>query len=137
MGIFEGELVLLFQSLYQSFPFDQQDLERSMIGWERLIQRLKQQHKFTFEDRQLYAMLIRGLPEDLRLTMNREGVLDFTTLKKRVVEYCRNKRLSDPVHSDTINEVVIAPVTGGRPKGNPWKGRGKGKTKGGKSKKSR
>ena len=42
-----------------TWTFDQQDLERSIIEWERLIQRLRTQHQFNFEDRQLYAMLIR------------------------------------------------------------------------------
>ena len=37
-----------------------------------------------------------GLPEDLRLTMNRDGIVDFIALRRRVIEYCRNKRLSDP-----------------------------------------
>ena len=47
------------------------------IEWERLIHRLSTQHNFKFEPRQLFAILIRGLPEDLRLTMNRDGVVEF------------------------------------------------------------
>ena len=76
------------------------DLERSIIQWERLIHRLSTQHNFKFEPRQLFAILIRGLPEDLRLTMNRDGVVEFLALRGRVIEYCRNKRLSDPIHSN-------------------------------------
>ena len=59
-----------------TWTFDKNDLERSIIDWERLIHRLSTQHNFKFEPRQLFATLIRGLPEDLRLTMNRDGVVD-------------------------------------------------------------
>ena len=77
-----------------TWAFDKNDLERSIIEWERLIHRLSTQHNFKFEPRQLFAILIRGLPEDLRLTMNRDGVVEFLALRGRVIEYCRNKRLS-------------------------------------------
>ena len=92
------------------WTFDKNDLERSIIEWERLIHRLSTQHNFKFEPRQLFAILIRGLPEDLRLTMNRDGVVDFLTLRGRGIEYCRNKRLSDPFHSNEVNSATMCPV---------------------------
>ena len=93
-----------------TWTFDKNDLERSIIEWERLIHRLSTQHNFKFEPRQLFAILIRGLPEDLRLTMNRDGVVEFLTLRGRVIEYCRNKRLSDPIHSNEVNSAMMCPV---------------------------
>ena len=101
-----------------TWTFDKNDLERSIIEWERLIHRLMStQHNFKFESRQLFAILIRGLPEDLRLTMNRDDIVDFLTLRKRVIEYCRNKRLSDPFHSNEVNSVTMCPVRKGTTKG--------------------
>ena len=97
--------------------FDKNDLERSIIEWERLIHRLSTQHNFKFEPRQLFAILIRGLPEDLRLTMNRDGIVEFLTLRGRVIEYCRNKRLSDPIHSNEVNSAMMCPVRKGTTKG--------------------
>ena len=97
-------------------------LERSIIEWERLNHRLSTQHNFKFEPRQLFAILIRGLPEDLRLTMNRDGVVEFLALRGRVIEYCRNKRLSDPIHSNEVNSDMMCPVRKGTTKGVP-KGR--------------
>ena len=82
-----------------TWTFDKNDLERSIIEWERLIHRMSSQHNFKFEPRQLFAILIGGLPEDLRLTLNRDGIVQFFALRGRVIEYCRNKRLSDPFHS--------------------------------------
>ena len=99
-----------------TWTFDKNDLERPMIEWERLIHRLNTQHNFKFESGQLFAILIRGLPEDLRLTMNRDGVVDFLALRGRVIEYCRNKRLSDPLHSNEINSATICPVRKGTPR---------------------
>ena len=93
-----------------TWTFDKNDLERSIIEWERLIHRLSTQHDFKFEPRQLFAILIRGLPEDLRLTMNRDGVVEFLALRGRVIEYCRNKRLSDPIHSNEVNSAMMCPV---------------------------
>ena len=100
-----------------TWTFDKNDLERSIIEWERLIHRLNTQHNFKFENRQLFAILIRGLPEDLRLTMNRDGIVDFIALRGRVIEYCRNKRLSDPVHSNEVNSATMCPVRKGTTKG--------------------
>ena len=100
-----------------TWTFDKNDLERSIIEWERLIHRLSTQHNFKFEPRQLFAILIRGLPEDLRLTMNRDGVVEFLALRGRVIEYCRNKRLSDPIHSNEVNSAMMCPVRKGTTKG--------------------
>ena len=100
-----------------TWTFDTNDLEQSIIEWERLIYRLNTQHNFKFENRQLLAILIRGLPEDLRLTMNRDGVVDFIALQGRVIEYCRNKRLSDPIHSNEVNSATMCPVRKGTTKG--------------------
>ena len=97
-----------------TWTFDKNDLERSIIEWERLIHRLNTQHNFKFESRQLFAILI---PEDLRLTLNRDGVVDFLALRGRVIEYCRNKRLSDPLHSNEIDSATICPVRKGTTKG--------------------
>ena len=96
-------------SKVHTWTFDKNDLERSIIEWERLIHRLNTQHNFKFENRQLFAILIRGLPEDLRLTMDRDGIVDFIALRGRVIEYCRNKRLFDPVHSNQVNYDVPSP----------------------------
>ena len=119
-----------------TWTFDKNDLERSIIEWERLIHRLSTQHNFKFEPRQLFAILIRGLPEDLRLAMNRDGVVDFLALRGRVIEYCRNKRLSDPFHS---NEVNTKGVSKGRyaegKSGFLWEQKGRGKQGKGKGKK--
>ena len=82
-------------------------LERSIIEWERLNHRLSTQHNFKFEPRQLFATLIRGLPEDLRLTMNRDGIVEFLALRGRVIESCRNKRLSHPIHSNEVNSAMM------------------------------
>ena len=100
-----------------TWTFDKNDLERSIIEWERLIHRLSTQHNFKFEPRQLFAILIRGLPEDLRLTMNRDGVVEFLALRGRVIEYCRNKRLSDPIHSNEVCSAMLCPVRKGTTKG--------------------
>ena len=100
-----------------TWTFDKHDLERSIIEWERLIHRLSTQHNFKFEPRQLFAILIRGLPEDLRLTMNRDGVVEFLALRGRVIGYCRNKRLSDPIHSNEVNSAMMCPVRKGTKKG--------------------
>ena len=122
-----------------TWTFDKNDLERSIIEWERLIHRLSTQHNFKFESRQLFAILIRGLPEDLRLTMNHDDVVEFLTLRGRVIEYCRNKRLSDPIHSNEVNSVMMCPVRKGTTKGVPkgryvdgksgisWEQKGRGK----------
>ena len=64
-----------------TWTFDKNDVERSVIEWERLIHRLSTQHNFKFEPRQLFVFLFRGLPEDLRLTMNRDGVVEFLALR--------------------------------------------------------
>ena len=40
-----------------TWTFDKNDLERSIIEWERLIHRLSTQHNFKFEPRQLFAIL--------------------------------------------------------------------------------
>ena len=109
------------------WSFDKNDLERSIIEWERLIHRLSTQHNFKFEPRQLFAILIRTLPEDLRLTMNRDDVVDFLALRGRVIEYCRNKRLSDPFHSNEVNSAMVCPVRKGTTKGRGKQGKGKGK----------
>ena len=90
-----------------TWTFDKNDLARSIIEWERLSHRLITQHNFKFENRQLFAILIRRLPEDLRLTMNRDGVVDFVAFRGRVIEYCRNKRLSDPFHSNEVNSATL------------------------------
>ena len=90
--------------------FDKTDLERSIIEWERFVHRLSTQHNFKSELRQFFAFLIRGLPEDLRLTMNCDGVVEFLALRRRVIEYCRNKRLSDPIHSKEVNSAMMCPV---------------------------
>ena len=130
-----------------TWTFDKNDLERSIIEWERLIHRLSTQHNFKFEPRQLFAILIRGLPEDLRLTMNRDGVVEFLALRGRVIEYCRNKRLSDPIHSNEVNSAMMCPVRKGTTKGVPkgryadgksgisWDQKGRGKQGKGKGKK--
>ena len=125
-----------------TWTFDKNDLERSIIEWERLIHRLSTQHNFKFEPRQLFAILIRGLPEDLRLTMNRDGIVDFLTLRGRVIEYCRNKRLSDPFHSNEVNSTTMCPVRKGTTKGVfkgksglAWETKGRGKQGKGKGKK--
>ena len=102
-----------------TWTFYKNDLERSIIEWERLNYRLNTQHNFKFENRQLFAILIRGLPEDLRLTMNRDGVVDFLALRGRLIEYCRNKRLSDPFHSNEVNSATMCPVRKGTTKGVP------------------
>ena len=127
--------------------FDKNHLERSIIEWERLIYRLSTQHNFKFENRQLFAILIRGLLEDLRLTMNRDGVVDFLALRGRVIEYCRNKRLSDPFHSNEVNSATMCPVRKGTTKGVSkgryaegksglaWESKGRGKQGKGKGKK--
>ena len=103
----------------RTWTFDKNDLERSIIEWERLIHRLSTQHNFKFEPRQLFAILIRGLPEDSRLTMNRDGVVEFLALRGRVIEYCRNKRLSDRIHSNEVNLAMMCPVRKGTTKGVP------------------
>ena len=130
-----------------TWTFDKNDLERSIIEWERLIHRLSAQHNFKFEPRQLFAILIRGLPEDLRLTMNRDGVVEFLALRGRVIEFCRNKRLSDPIHSNEVNSAMMCPVRKGTTKGVPkgryadgksgisWDQKGRGKKGKGKGKK--
>ena len=130
-----------------TWTFDKNDLERSIIEWERLIHRLSSQHNFKFEPRQLFAILIRGLPEDLRLTMNRDGVVEFLALRGRVIEYCRNKRLSDPIHSNEVNSAMMCPVRKGTTKGVfkgrdadgksgiSWEQKGRGKQGKGKGKK--
>ena len=94
-----------------TWTFDKNDLERSIIEWERLIHRLSTQHNFKFEPRQLFAILIRGL------VMNRDVVVEFLTLRGRVIEYCRNKRLSDPIHSNEVNSAMMCPVRKGTTKG--------------------
>ena len=38
-----------------TWTFDKNDLERSIIEWERLIHRLSTQHNFKFEPRQLFG----------------------------------------------------------------------------------
>ena len=38
-----------------TWTFDKNDLERSIIEWERLIHRLSTQHNFKFEPRQLFC----------------------------------------------------------------------------------
>ena len=126
-----------------TWTFDKNDLERLIIEWERLIHRLSSQHNFKFEPRQLFAILIRGPPEDLRLTMNRDGIVDFLTLRGRVIEYCRNKRLSDPFHSNEVNSATMCPVRKGTTKGVSkgrfaelaWEAKGRGKQGKGKGKK--
>ena len=130
-----------------TWTFDKNDLERSIIEWERLIYRLSTQHNFKFEPRQLFAILIRGLPENLRLTMNRDGVVEFLALRGRVIEYCRNKRLSDPIHSNEVNSAMMCPVRKGTTKrvskgryadgksGISWEQKGRRKQGKGKSKK--
>ena len=130
-----------------TWTFDKNDLERSIIEWERLIHRLSTQHNFKFEPRQLFAILIRGLPEDLRLTMNRDGIVEFLALRGRVIEYCRNKRLSDPIHSNEVNSAMMCPVRKGTTKGVSkgryadgksgisWEQKGRGKQGKGKGKK--
>ena len=85
-----------------TWTFDENDLERSIIEWERLIHRLSTQHNFQFEPRQLFVILIRGLPEDLRLTMNRDGIVDFLVLGAQVLEYCRNKATFRSVQTKSI-----------------------------------
>ena len=137
-----------FQSVHDfQVMVDKNDLERSIIEWEKLIHRLSTQHNFKFEPRQLFAILIRGLPEDLRLTMNRDGVVEFLALRGRVIEYCRNKRLSDPIHSNEVNSAMMCPVRKGTTKGVPkgryadgksgisWDQKGRGKQGKGKGKK--
>ena len=130
-----------------TWTFDKNDLERSIIEWERLIHRLSTQHNFKFEPLQLFALLIRGPPEDLRLTMNRDGVVEFLALRGRVIEYCRNKRLSDPIHSNEVNSAIMCPVRKGTTKGVSkgryadgksgisWEQKGRGKQGKGKGKK--
>ena len=130
-----------------TWTFDKNDLERSIIEWERLIHRLSTQHNFKFEPRQLLAILIRGLPEYLRLTMNRDGIVEFLALRGRVIEYCRNKRLSDPIHSNEVNSAMMCPVRKGTTKGVSkgryaegksgfsWEQKGRGKQGKGKGKK--
>ena len=49
--------------------------------------------------------------------MNRDGVVDFLALRGRVIEYCRNKRLSDPFHSNEVNSATMCPVRKGTTKG--------------------
>ena len=88
-----------------AWSFDQTDLERSIIEWERIMHRLRTQHNYELEPRVTYAMLIRGLPEDLRLAMLREGVADWTTLRQRVTDYCTSKLLSDPATANSMNAM--------------------------------
>ena len=89
--------------------FDKNGLERSIIEWERSIHRLSTQHNLKFQPRQLFAILFRGLLEDLRLTMNRDGVVEFLALRGRVIEYCRNKRLSDSFKRSQFSPDVPSP----------------------------
>ena len=51
--------------------------------------------------------------------MNRDGVVEFLALRGRVIEYCRNKRLSDPIHSNEVNSAMMCPVRKGTTKGVP------------------
>ena len=79
--------------------------------------------------------------------MNRDGAVDFLALRRRVIEYCRNKRLSDPLHSNQINSATICPVRKGTTKGVfkgrfaegksglAWESKGRGKQGKGKGKK--
>ena len=45
--------------------------------------------------------------------MNLDGIVEFLALRGRVIEYCRNKRLSDPIHSNEVNSVMMCPVRKG------------------------
>ena len=79
--------------------------------------------------------------------MNRDGVVEFLALRGRVIEYCRNKRLSDPIHSNEVNSAMMCPVRKGTTKGVPrgryadgksgisWEQKGRGKQGKGKGKK--
>ena len=49
--------------------------------------------------------------------MNRNGVVEFLALRGRVIEHCRNKRLSDPTHSNEVNSAMMCPVRKGTTKG--------------------
>ena len=49
--------------------------------------------------------------------MNLDGTVEFLALRGRVIEYCRNKRLSDPIHSNEVNSVMMCPVRKGTTKG--------------------
>ena len=100
-----------------TWTFDKNYLERLTIEEERLIHRLSTQHNFKFKPRQMFTLLIRGFPENLRLTMNLDGIVEFLALRGRVIEYCRNKRLSNPIHSDEVNSVMMCPVRKGFTKG--------------------